>query len=242
MKKISISIAVALFALAGATQAFGSYILAYTDPSGAGNQAYTGNLASIFQVNSPITVSALGIFDATPLVLTSGFATITGSTNIEVGIYNLGTDSLLTSTYFDAGSAYPMGGTTNDVLKAVTPVVLVPGLYEVDAIGFNPDYLNGNAILGSPAGSTANSGGGDLTFLGVGWDSGYPIPIYNKLTPVPTCPWGCLPAPSPQDTQFDAGTFVYESATAPEPGTLLLMGTGVLGLAGMVRRKFRKTA
>jgi hypothetical protein len=43
----------------------------------------------------------------------------------------------------------------------------------------------------------------------------------------------------PPFAQYNAGTF--EFTPAPEPGTLLLMGTGVLGLAGMVRRRFRKS-
>ncbi len=34
-----------------------------------------------------------------------------------------------------------------------------------------------------------------------------------------------------------AGGVTFQTPTVPEPGTLALMGTGILGMAGMIRRR-----
>ena len=37
---------------------------------------------------------------------------------------------------------------------------------------------------------------------------------------------------------MSAGVYVSSGGTTPEPGTLVMFGSGVLGLAGLLRRKF----
>jgi hypothetical protein len=72
------------------------------------------------------------------------------------------------------------------------------------------------------------------------------VAIYTNLGnqavgPGPTqCP-GCQGAPSPQNAQFDAGTFEFQSATAaPEPGSVVLFGCGLIALTAALRRKLTR--
>jgi hypothetical protein len=79
-----------------------------------------------------------------------------------------------------------------------------------------------------------DNGGGLLTFNGAAYNESAFL-----VAPTPgICP-GCnfLPA---QSSQFDVGTFEFqpESATTPEPTSILLLSTVFLGLGGTLKRKF----
>ena len=222
MKKLSLLMA--LLVLAGGMKAFGNSIV-YNDPIGQGTQAWGGNLALTFNVNSPVSVDALGVFNA------SGSGTITGP--ISVAIYDIGTSSWVTPTVTFSGN-YATAGLGYDVFQAITPVTLREGSYEVDAFGFSAADLNGNLNTGSSSGPLLNNLGGALTFTGAAWD--YDMTGLDAPTSCATCQNG----PSPQNVQFDAGTFEVAPATVtPEPSSWLLLGTGLFSLAGMVRRKLR---
>lgn len=200
-----------------------SSIIAYNDPSGQGTQSWTGNMGLTFNVNAPINVTSLGVFNA------SGSGTITGTINVV--IYN--NSGVAVTPVESFHGTYTPGGLGYDVFQAITPVLLAPGSYEVDAVGFSSSDMNGNMTTGSSSGPTLNTGGGLLTFTGAAYDSST---ILNDPT---GCSSGCLAAPSPQNHQFDAGTFTYLAAASPvpEPSSFLLLGTGVLGIVGMIRRK-----
>jgi hypothetical protein len=215
MKKIAML--VALLVLAGGLQAFADTIV-YNDPAGQGTQNFGGNLALDFTVNSPVTVDALGVFNA------SGSGTITGT--IDVALYDVTTSTVVATARFNG----PYTPVSYDVFQPITPVVLAPGLYQVDAVGFSSSDLNGNLNTLSSSGPTLNPLGGALTFTGAGWDS-------NTSLDYPTTCSTCKDAPSPQDSQFDAGTF--EASPVPEPSSLLLLGSGLAAFAGMLRRKLR---
>jgi hypothetical protein len=71
----------AIFGLLGIGSAYAQTI-AYDDPSNQGAQARGGNLGLLFQVNSPIPVTSLGVFNA------SGSGTISGTINLTAMFYD----------------------------------------------------------------------------------------------------------------------------------------------------------
>jgi hypothetical protein len=195
----------------------------YQDPANQGTQDWYGNLALQFQVWGPISVTSLGVFNA------SGTGTITTGP-ITVGIYDLTTSTLITSISFPTGSYTHQGF---DVFQSITPVVLSPGLYEVDAVGFSGTDKNGNLNTGSSSGPTLDTLGGHIAFQGAAWD-------YSTTLDYPTtCP-SCVSG-AQQSQQFDAGTF--NATPIPEPGFYESLGglwvtSGGLLLA--IRRRSRK--
>jgi MYXO-CTERM domain-containing protein len=200
-------------------------IAPYSDPGLQGTQTWGGNLALTFTVNSSVTVSALGVFNAT------GTGNITGP--IQVAIYNTVTDLQVTPVATFSGS-YTPSALGYDVFQSITPVVLGPGSYEVDAVGFGPNDPNGNLNTGSTTGPLLNSDGGKLTFTGAAWD-------YDTtgLDEPKTCVI-CQSAPTPQSSQFDAGTFeVSSTSSTPEPGFYGVLGLGLSGLVFVVSRRRR---
>jgi hypothetical protein len=219
MKKYSVALpllAAALFVLGGGTRAYGDSVTVFNDQatSGAGLQGWTGNLASLFIVNQTTTVGALGIFNPT------GSGLVTGTNNIEVGLYDVTTGQQIGSTVtFQAGNSYTVGGEFDyDIFQSFS-ATLAPGLYEVDAVGFNSAYSNGNTGLGSPG--PVFDGGGYLTF------AGYSYYDSNTLLDFPNV-----------NNSGNKDTHIYDAATlaivTPEPGSLFLLGTGLLGLAAIL--------
>jgi hypothetical protein len=192
-------------------------VVPYSDPAGQGNQAWPGNLALDFNVNSPVLVTELGVFN------TSGTGMINGS--IQVVIYNTLNDSEVTPVVTFHGT-YTPGALGFDVFQPIAPVTLPVGSYQVDAVGFSATDLDGNRNYGT-TGPVLNDDGGRLTFTGAAWDGN------TILDHPPSCP-GCA---FPQ-TQFDAGTFVIGSPTVvPEPAFAWVLAPGLCALVILARRR-----
>jgi hypothetical protein len=203
-----------------AAPAVASSFLAYSDPAAQGNQNFGGNLALTFDVLTPITVTALGVFNA------AGNGIIIGP--IQVVIYDTNLHTQVTPVVTFAGS-YTTQGSGFDVFQSIAPVVLGPGSYLVDAIGFSGNDLNGNRIFGT-SGPVLNDGGGQIAFTGAAYDSS------GSLDEPSSCA-GCI-AGSGQTSQFNAGTFAFDAASAtptPEPATSGLLGCAFAGMVAILR-------
>jgi hypothetical protein len=215
-----------LFAFVGGSQAFGDPVV-YNEPAGQGTQNFYGNLANFFTVNSSVTVVSLGVFNA------SGTGYIAGP--IQVGLYDVTAGIQVGPTVTFQGQYTPQG-LGYDVFQSITPVTLVAGdLYEVDAVGFSVADPNGNLNTGSSSGPALNNLGGALSF-----PLGYSVYSFSTTLDFPTATTngGVLDRGGPNDQYvpalYDAGTF----AVSPEPSSLFLFGSGLLGLAGALRHKF----
>jgi hypothetical protein len=208
-------------------QAYGSAVIAYTDTK-AGNQRFNGDLALFFNATSSISITELGVFDSGKV------STVPSGTTLYVGIYAVGssTSPIVSATFDNNGDGGPYTLTGSDLFQSIAPVALAPGAYEVVATGFSSSTSFEDGTYNSP-GAGNFTGGPSLTNGGSGY-IGYVVSPPGGLAYV------SLAANHSSFPHYDAGTFEYVTLT-PEPGTLLLMGTGVLGLAGVVRRKFRKT-
>ena len=144
-----------LLLLAGAPAAQAA-VIAYQVPAGTnGNQAHGGALGMDFDVNAPVIVTQLGVFD-------DGSDGLNRELTAYVWDRTSTTTPLATLTFAPADPGTPTGGSRFKALA--TPLVLPAGFQgTISADGYGSGEQNGNS--GSPAWTT-DSGGGALSFVG----------------------------------------------------------------------------
>ena len=213
--------AAAILALAVVPAVATAQVTAITLPAGTiGNQAWPGALGIDFDVNQAITITSLGAFDSGA----DGFATAK-----TVRIYDRTTQTVVgPSLTFLAGTG-TLIGSYRFAPSGLISFVLAAGFQgSIVADGFGQADPNYNTS-GSPFPGTVNTGGGAITFVGG-------ARYANTAGVYPTILDG---GPA---VRYGAGSFQFNVvSTVPEPGTWALMGTGLIGLAGIARRKRTST-
>ncbi len=192
-----------LIAWAAAAQAD---IVAYDVPAPSiGNQPWTGSLGMDFNVNSPVTITALGVYD-------SGQDGISGT--LSAVIYNRDTGQPVTKT-LSFTTSNP--GTLNDGSRFLTltfPVTLVPGNYSVVSWGYSASDLNGNLGFPGLAPSTTNNGGGLISFVSARFSAAGTGGVY----PTGANGYSSNSLDGPPVNRYYAGTF--EFAAGPPVSTI----------------------
>jgi len=233
LKGFTSSVAVAAVAVAFLAGPSNASTIVYQDsvdnlpsnspPNSNGLQQWQGNLGMEFQVNTAITVSALGAFDnGVP-------AELNGTTGggIQVGIFDATTGLLVgTSVVFSGESPGTQIGA--DAFQNVTPFLLGPGKYEIVALD-DPNYNQGYFNTGPNQFQTLNSLGGALSIIGSSYYD------FNSATLELPVYWDGGPA-----DRYDAGTFAASLSATPLPSTWTTLIAGFIGLALFAYRGSKK--
>jgi hypothetical protein len=191
-------------------------------------------LASVVAVTLVLAPSASAtVIDILVGTTVVGTATLTASGSC--GTATIGAGDVCLSVSMTGGNALRFGGdviglTGNvNVSGSSTIAFDSSGLLSVASHPCNAN-LGGSAALCITAGSGANSTTLFLLLTNADITTGITINGFHVIGPA--CPGST--ANNPQTCFATTGP----GPTVPEPGTLGLLGTGLVGIAGMVRRRF----
>ncbi|MGA8938677.1 MAG: PEP-CTERM sorting domain-containing protein [Acidobacteriaceae bacterium] len=176
---------------------------------------------------------------------TGGGGGLSSTYTADSGVTNGGCNVLITfaangsisTTYPNAASSYDSGGDDtmvgiiNDTGSAISSIALSSA---DDIFGFDGDGACEYTVGGhSPCGSSPNSSGyapSSVTDTGVNaYDTAGTVNFAGGIGAGDSA-WFSLEDPV-------SLTLTVNPTVTPEPGGLILLGTGILGLAGVVRRK-----